>query len=341
MKPIVSASELPKKPTGEKLAIAPIQESKPLLPAEVAAVASRVMENVEKVIVGKRDQVRLAVATLFAEGHLLIQDVPGVAKTMLARAIAQSLGGSFKRIQCTPDLLPSDVLGEPFTVAHTGQVEYKFGPLFAQVVLVDEINRASPRTQAAMLEAMGEGMITIERVSYRMERPFMVIATQNPIEHEGTFDMPEAQVDRFLMRITLGYPSLQDEKQMCERFQLGHPIEKLKPVTTPDVIMRCQEAVRSVRVESEVCDYIISLVHQTRAHPGLLVGASPRGSLGLFRAGQAMAAIQGETSVSRAQIDSLTEIVLAHRLVIRPEQKDRWKSGTEVIRELLRGKADR
>jgi MoxR-like ATPase len=337
MKPI-PISELPKKPSGEKLAITPIQESKPLSTAEVAAVSQRVMENVERVIVGKHDQVRLAVATLFAEGHLLIQDVPGVAKTMLARAIAQSVGGTFKRIQCTPDLEPVDVLGEPFTVPQTGQVEYKFGPLFAQIVLVDEINRASPRTQAAMLEAMGEGMITVERVTYRMERPFMVIATQNPIEHEGTFDLPEAQIDRFLMRISLGYPSLQDEKQMCERFQLGHPIEKLKPVTSPDMIMRCQQAVRSVRVESEVCDYILARVHQTRQHPGLLVGASPRGSLGLFRAGQAIAAIGGESSVSIAQIEALTEVVLAHRLLIRPQDKGRWKSGNEVIRELSTGK---
>jgi MoxR-like ATPase len=327
-------SELPKKATGEKIAIAPIQESKPLAPADVAAVARRVIENVEKVIVGKHDQVRLAVATMFAEGHLLIQDVPGVAKTMLARAIAQSVGGSFKRIQCTPDLEPRDILGEPFVVPGTGQVEYKFGPLFAHVVLVDEINRASPRTQAAMLEAMGEGMITVERVSYRMERPFMVIATQNPIEHEGTFDLPEAQVDRFLMRISLGYPSLQDEKKMCERFQLGHPMEQLKPVTSADVIMRCQEAVRSVRVESHVCDHLLANVSKTRQHPALLVGASPRGSLGLFRAGQAMAAIQGEDSVSAAQIDALLEVVLAHRLLIRPENKDRWKSGSEIIREL-------
>src|SRR5579859_1447961 len=215
--------------TKEKLAIAPIQETRPLSVSEVAAVARALIENVEKVVVGKPDQVRLAVATLLAEGHLLIQDVPGVAKTMLARALAQSVGGSFKRIQCTPDLQPSDVLGQPFTVPETGKTEYQFGPLFAQIVLVDEINRASPRTQAAMLEAMGEGMISVERVSYRMERPFMVIATQNPIEQEGTFSLPEAQLDRFLVRMSLGYPSLADEKQMCQRFQLGHPIEKLKP----------------------------------------------------------------------------------------------------------------
>src|SRR5579862_775897 len=207
-------SESPKTATGGKLAIAPIQQSKPLSPTEVAAVAQRLIDNVQRVIVGKQDQVRLAVATLLAEGHLLIQDIPGVAKTMLARALAQSVGGSFNRIQCTPDLQPADVLGEPFVVRETGQAEYKFGPLFAQVVLVDEINRASPRTQAAMLAAMGEGMISVERVTYRMERPFMVIATQNPIEHEGTFTLPEAQLDRFLVRMSLGYPSLADEKQM-------------------------------------------------------------------------------------------------------------------------------
>src|SRR5581483_3028591 len=222
-------TDLPKT-EGKKLAISPIPQSKPLSVVEVAAIADQLMRNVEKVIVGKHEQVTLALATLLAEGHLLIQDVPGVAKTMLARAIAQSVGGSFNRIQCTPDLSPADVLGEPFLIKETGQTQYKFGPLFSQVVLVDEINRASPRTQAAMLEAMGEGLISVERVTYRMERPFMVIATQNPIEHEGTFSLPEAQVDRFLMRISLGYPSLQDEKKMCERFQLAHPIESLKPV---------------------------------------------------------------------------------------------------------------
>ena len=332
------ASELPKTATGEKIALGTIQETKPLSVQDVCAVAQRLIENVEKVIVGKPEQVRLAVATLLAEGHLLIQDIPGVAKTMLARAIAQSVGGSFKRIQCTPDLEPTDVLGQPFTIPETGKTEYHFGPLFSQIVLVDEINRASPRTQAAMLEAMGEGMISVERVTYRMEHPFMVIATQNPIEHEGTFSLPEAQLDRFLVRMSLGYPSLQDEKRMCERFQLGHPIEKLKPVTNPDMIMRCQEAVRNVRVDSEVCDHILARVQQTRNHPGLVLGASPRGSLGLFRGGQAMAAMRGENSVSVAQIEALIEPVLAHRLIVKPDRKNRWGEGTDVIQEILLGK---
>ena len=335
MKLVITDS--PKTPQGQKIAIAPIQQAKPLAAQEVAAVAQRLIDNVEKVIVGKQDQVRLAIATLLAEGHLLIQDVPGVAKTMLARAIAQSVGGSFNRIQCTPDLLPVDVLGEPFIVKETGQTAYKFGPLFSQVVLVDEINRASPRTQAAMLEAMGEGMISVERVTYRMERPFMVIATQNPIEHEGTFSLPEAQVDRFLMRISLGYPSLQAEKQMCERFQLGHPIESLKPVTTPDMIMKCQEAVRLVQVDSDVCDHILKRVQQTREDSRLLLGASPRGSLGLFRASQAMAAIRGNSNVSVDQIDQLVEVVLTHRLLVRPEHRTDTDPAT-VIRQMLTGR---
>jgi MoxR-like ATPase len=326
-----------KPPQGKKLSISPIQQSKPLSPPEVAAVAQRLIENVERVIVGKQEAVRLAVATLLAEGHLLIQDVPGVAKTMLARAIAQSVGGSFNRIQCTPDLLPVDVLGEPFAVKETGQTQYKFGPLFSQVVLVDEINRASPRTQAAMLEAMGEGMISVERVTYRMERPFLVIATQNPIEHEGTFSLPEAQVDRFLMRISLGYPSVQDEKQMCERFQLGHPIETLKPVTTPDMIMKCQEAVRAVQVSSEVCDVILNYVQLTRSHPGLLLGASPRGSLGLFRASQSMAAISGKGAVDMDGVKKLAAAVLAHRLILRPEEIKRGVLPESIVEGLVTG----
>jgi MoxR-like ATPase len=320
------------------MTIAPIDAPKGLSTTEVRDVAQQLIDNIERVIVGKREQIVLAVATLLAEGHLLIEDVPGVAKTMLARALAQSVGGSFKRIQCTPDLQPADVLGEPFTNPETGQAEYRFGPLFAQIVLVDEINRASPRTQAAMLEAMGEGEISVERVTYHMEHPFMVIATQNPIEHEGTFGLPEAQLDRFLVRMSLGYPALKDEKEMMERFQLGHPIEKLKPVTTPDTIVRCQEAVRAVRVDPVVSDCILEKVRQTREHPGLLLGASPRGSLGLFRAAQAMAAIHGEDGVSVDRVNTLVETVLAHRLILRPEGKHRWQEGRDVLREILEGK---
>jgi MoxR-like ATPase len=257
---------------------------------------------------------------------------------MLARALAQSVGCSFKRIQCTPDLQPSDILGQPSLDRDSGETAFRFGPLFAQVVLVDEINRASPRTQAALLEAMGEASITEGKITYRMERPFMVIATQNPIDQEGIFLLPEAQKDRFLVRMSVGYPSLNEEKQMCERFQLRHPIETLKPVTTPDRIVICQNAVREMRLDSDVCDYILALVRATREHPAALLGASPRGSLGLFRAAQAMAAIQGNDFVSIAQVKTLAENVLGHRLIIRADRKHRYHEGVEVIREFLAGK---
>lgn len=310
-------SKTPKSGPGEKLTIAPVQEPKPLSVGEVAECARLLIGNIEKVIVGKHEQVVLAVTTLLAEGHLLIQDVPGVAKTMLGRALAQSVGGSFKRIQCTPDLLPVDVLGEAFTVRETGQSEYRFGPLFANVVLVDEINRASPRTQAAMLEAMGEASVSVDRVTYHMERPFMLIATQNPIDREATYRLPEAQLDRFLMRMSLGYPSLENEREMCQRFQLAHPIEQLKPVTNPDRVVKCQQAVRTVRLDAAVCDYILAQVRQTREDPSLLLGASPRASLGLFRASQAMAAIQGAEAVTIELVKDLLEVVLAHRLIVK------------------------
>ncbi len=262
--------------------------------------------------------------------------VPGVDKTMLARAIAQSAGCTFKRIQCTPDLQPSDVLGEPWVDKESGRTEFRLGPLFAQFVLVDEINRANPRTQAALLEAMGEASVTAGRVTYQMSRPFMVIATQNPIEQEGTFPLPEAQKDRFLVRLSLGYPALQDEKEMCERFQLGHPIDTLKAAATPDEILRCQEVVREVRLDSKVCDCILSLVRATRGHPALLLGASPRGSLGLFRLAQAVAAIQGSDSVSVDQVRELAEAVLVHRLIVKPEQKGGQPDARGIIQEIIR-----
>ena len=314
----------------------PVAAPKGLSAAEIASLAGQLIASVEKVIVGKHEQVTLAVAAWLAEGHLLIEDVPGVAKTMLARAMALSAGCTFKRIQCTPDLQPSDVLGEPYVDAQSGRTEFRFGPIFSQFVLVDEINRANPRTQAALLEAMGEGMVTDGIVSYRLQKPFMVVATQNPIEQEGTFLLPEAQKDRFLMRMNLGYPSLADEKQMVERFQLRHSIDTLQPVMTPDRILKCQEAVRTVNVPPEVCDYILKIVRATREHPALRLGSSPRGSLGLFRAAQAMAAIEGEDAVSSARVKALTGKVLAHRLNLRKEDQWRNTNVEEVVAEILR-----
>lgn len=319
-----------------KVTLPPVEKPKPLSIQDVSATANQLIAGVEKVIVGKHEQVVMAVAVLMAEGHLLIEDVPGVAKTMLARALAQSAGCTFRRIQCTPDLQPSDVLGEPRLDPQSGRSEFHFGPLFAQLVLVDEINRASPRTQAALLEAMGEASVTEGNVTYRLQKPFMVIATQNPVEQEGTFLLPEAQKDRFLMRMSLGYPSLADEKGMVERFQLRHPIESLQPVTTPDRILKCQEAVREVKVPSEVNEFILKIVRATRDHPALVLGASPRGSLGLFRASQAMAAVEGRESASIGDAKNLAENVLAHRLILKRDDKLRSTGTTAIIQEILR-----
>jgi MoxR-like ATPase len=313
----------------------PIAKPMGLSTTEVSFIAGQLVANVEKVIVGKHEQVVLAVAVWLAEGHLLIEDVPGVAKTMLARAMAQSGGCTFKRIQCTPDLQPVDVLGEPYLEPQSGRTEFRFGPIFSQFVLVDEINRANPRSQAAMLEAMGEATVTAGNVSYRMPKPFMVVATQNPIEQEGTFLLPEAQKDRFLMRLNLGYPSLSYEKQMVERFQLQHPIDTLQPVTTPDQILKCQEAVRKVNVPSGVCDYILQIVRSTREHPALQLGSSPRGSFGLFRAAQAMAAIEGTEIVSTAQVKALAGKVLAHRLIVRKDNNGQKAKVEELIAEVI------
>ena len=318
-----------------KVTLPPVTPTKNLTPAEVSATAQKLIANVEKVIVGKHEQIVQAIAVFFAEGHLLLEDVPGVAKTMLARTIALSAGCTFKRIQCTPDLQPEDVLGESRIDPTTGRSEFYFGPLFSQFVLVDEINRAAPRTQSALLEAMGESSVTAGNVTYKLQKPFMVIATQNPIEQEGTFLLPEAQKDRFLIRMNLGYPNLSDEKQMVERFQLQHPIETLQPVTSPDGITKCQAAVREVNVPSEVNDLILKIVRATREHPALLLGASPRGSLGLFRMAQAVTAIAGKDSVSAELVKSLAQIVLAHRLIVRKEEKFRNVNVTDIVAEVI------
>ena len=303
--------------------------------SRLSETAQKIIANVQCVVVGKPEQVTLAVAGLFAEGHILFEDVPGVAKTMLSRAVAQSVGCSFKRIQCTPDLQPENVIGDFILDPSTGRKDFRFGPLFSQMVLVDEINRASPRTQAALLEAMGEGMVTMDRTSYRLERPFMVMATQNPIEQEGTFRLPEAQMDRFLIRLSLGYPSAAEEKAMCLRAQQQHPIETIKPVTTADEILKCQRGVRDISVGADVCDYLVELARATREHPALRLGASPRGSLGLFHAAQALAAIQGSAAVSIDHIKTIAVPVLAHRLLVRKETLKDFPDGAAVIREIL------
>jgi MoxR-like ATPase len=303
--------------------------------ARLGEIAQLIMANVQRVIVGKPDQVVLAVAALFAEGHILFEDVPGVAKTMLSRAVAQSVGCSFKRIQCTPDLQPENVIGDFILDPSTGRKDFRFGPLFSQMVLVDEINRASPRTQAALLEAMGEGMVTMDRTSYRLEKPFMVMATQNPIDQEGTFRLPEAQMDRFLIRLSLGYPAAAEEREMCVRAQQQHPIETLKPVTSAEEILKCQRGVRNIAVSPDVCDYLVALTRATREHPALRLGASPRGSLGLFHTAQALAAVQGRDAVTLDHVKTMAVPVLAHRLMVRKDASPDFPDGATVIREIL------
>jgi MoxR-like ATPase len=305
-----------------------------LPPQQLAAIATRIISNIERVIVGKSEQVRFAVMGLFAEGHVLLEDVPGVAKTMLSRALAQSVGCTFKRIQCTPDLQPEHVVGDFILDPSTGRKDFRFGPLFSQMVLVDEINRASPRTQSALLEAMGEGMVSIDRVSYRLDKPFMVMATQNPIDQEGTYRLPEAQLDRFLLRISLGYPDSEQEKEMCRRAQLRHPIETLEAVTNADEVIKCQQGVREIQVGPAACDYLVALTRATREHPAARLGASPRGSLGLYRAAQAIAAMEGQPTVTLAHLQAVISPVLAHRLLLQPQAKNSYPDAAAIVREI-------
>ncbi len=264
--------------------------------AEVAAVAKKIIGNVENVVVGKRSQIVLSLVSWFCEGHILLEDVPGVAKTMLARALAASVACSFKRIQCTPDLLPTDVTGASIFNPKTTNFEFRPGPIFAQIVLADEINRTTPRTQAALLEAMAEARVSVDGTTHVLEPPFLVIGTQNPVDHEGTFPLPEAQLDRFLVRFSLGYPSMEQELKMLDMLEKSHPLDKLQAVTTAGEIVACQRAVREVHVDEKVRRYLMQIVHETRDHDDLALGASPRASLALFRTGQAMAAILGATS---------------------------------------------
>ena len=301
----------------------------------VAATAQKIIANIEKVIIGKRPQITLAVAAYLCEGHILLEDVPGVAKTMLARALARSVGCTFKRVQCTPDLLPTDVTGVSVFNQKTAEFEFRPGPIFAQTVLADEINRATPRTQAALLEAMAERRVTIDGQGYVLKPPFLVVATQNPIDHEGTFPLPEAQLDRFLIRLSIGYPSLEEEAKMLERLQHSHPIDDLPAVSAAAEITTSQEAVREIHVDDKVRKYVLEIVHATREHHDLHLGGSPRASLALFRTAQALAAINGRNFVLPDDVKRMLMPVLAHRLILKPESRLRKITPATIINEVL------
>jgi MoxR-like ATPase len=303
---------------------------------EVQDFADAVINNVEKVIVGKRPAIELVLIALLCEGHVLIEDAPGTGKTMLARAVAISTALEFKRLQCTPDLLPNDVTGVSVFNQKTREFEFRPGPTFSNILLADEINRATPRTQSALLEAMGESQVTVDGVTYPLPRPFLVLATQNPIEFEGTFPLPEAQMDRFLMRLSIGYPDFADEDAMMQMQQLAHPIEALERVVDGERMPELQRQVRQVHVVESVRRYILNLVHATRDHPALALGASPRGSLALFRAAQALAALRGRDFVIPDDIKQVAVACLAHRMMMNPENALSGETTTGVVRELLR-----
>ena len=302
---------------------------------DVAATAKKIIANVEKVIVGKRRQIILSLVSWFCEGHLQLADVPGVAKTMLARALAKSVGCTFKRIQCTPDLLPTDVTGSSIFNQKTAEFEFRPGPVFAQLVLADEINRATPRTQSALLEAMAEGRVTVDGVTHELTPPFLVVATQNPIDHEGTFPLPEAQLDRFLMRFSLGYPNMEEELKMLGLLQRGSPLEELEAVVTAEELRSVQRAVREVHVDDKGRRYLTQIVHDTRRCDDLVLGASPRASIALFRTSQALAAISGRNFVQPDDIKRVAGPVLTHRLILRPESRLRKLTAASVVEEVV------
>lgn len=302
---------------------------------DVQAVAQKVVENVERVIIGKHEAVQLTTIALLCQGHLLIEDVPGTGKTMLAKSIAKSLGCDFRRIQFTPDMLPSDVTGVSVFNQKTREFEFRPGPVMAQIVLTDEINRATPKTQSALLEAMEERQITVDGVTYPMEQPFLVLATQNPIEYEGTFPLPEAQLDRFMMRIGLGYPSTEDEITILDRQQHSHPVSGITQVVSSDELIEAQQRVKDVHLNDLVKEYIVRLVKATRKHPDVYLGASPRGSLALFKTGQARAAILGRDYVIPDDIKALAMVTLAHRLIISPSARIKNVDPRAVIQEIL------
>jgi MoxR-like ATPase len=301
----------------------------------IEQAARRIRENMQTVIVGKDQVLDLALAAVLCEGHLLIEDVPGIGKTTLARALAISLGCSFQRIQFTPDLLPSDVTGVTWFNQRTQEFEFRPGPVMSQIVLADEINRATPRTQSALLEAMQERQVTVDGVSRPLPRPFLVLATQNPIELEGTFPLPEAQIDRFLLRLQLGYPTPEEEGRILVRFGGAEPLEELKPVSSPEEILALQAQRAAVRVDSSLRDYLVAIVQATRQHAEVELGASPRAALGLYQASQAAAAIQGRDFVLPDDIKHMAPYVLTHRLILAPHAHLRGRESVQLIEDIL------
>ncbi len=299
------------------------------------ALAERIVRNVEKVIVGKRQEVQLVLVALLCKGHVLVEDVPGVGKTMLAKAIARSIGCSFKRIQFTPDLLPSDVTGVSVFNQQTSQFEYRPGPVVAQIVLADEINRATPKTQSSLLEAMEESQVTVDGITHILPNPFIVLATENPIEYEGTFPLPEAQLDRFLIRISLGYPGHRGEVEILNRQHFHHPIDSLVQEADAEELIAAQEAVRQVHVDDTLKEYIVSIVEATREHDDVYLGAGPRGSLALYNTSRAWAAMSGRDYVIPDDIKALAGPTLSHRVIVSPGARMKNVDGRMVIREIL------
>ncbi len=301
----------------------------------ISATAARLRQNIQKVIVGKDEVIDLALIALLCEGHLLLEDVPGTGKTTLAKTVARSLDCSFQRIQFTPDLLPSDVTGIYFYNQREQEFVFRSGPIFSQILLADEINRATPRTQSSLLEAMQERQVTVDIATHPLPRPFLVMATQNPIELEGTFPLPEAQLDRFLMRIKIGYPDENQENDILLRFERQDPLETLEPVVQPEEILEMQQQIRQVRVEESVRNYVVNVCRTTRNHPDIELGASPRATMGLYRTAQALAAVRGREFVIPDDVKEMAPYVLTHRLIVDPQTRLRGRRPEDVLREVV------
>lgn len=303
--------------------------------ADVQAIANRIVENVEKVIIGKRASVQLTVLGLLCQGHILIEDVPGVGKTVLAKSLSKSVGCKFQRIQFTPDMLPSDVTGVSVFNQKTREFEFRPGPIHAQIVLVDEINRATPKTQSSLLEAMEERQVTVDGTTYPLESPFMVLATQNPIEYEGTFPLPEAQLDRFMMRIRLGYATKEEEIEVLDRQQYRHPIEAIDQVVSVEELLEAQSAVKEIYLDEKVKEYIVDLVRQTREHPEVYLGSSSRGALAIYRMCQARAALFGRDFVLPDDVKALAVPALSHRIIVGPAARIKDVEPEAIVQEIL------